>query len=121
MPFLDVTDVLSYPDFQTTFGVIRTATNVSNLGETVLTPQNYFVSGVVEPASTKELERLPEAERLSGTIRIFTTFRLSDGDETITADVVVWNGRQYTVKTVDDFSEFGRGYIDALASASSIQ
>jgi len=120
MPLLDVSDVLSDPDFATVFDVVRTTTAVSG-GRTVLQSQTTAnVIGVVQPASTRELERLPEAERTRGAITIYTTFALNAGSAGFTADTVNWNGSSYTVMSVDDWSQFGAGYVKALAQKQSI-
>jgi galactose-6-phosphate isomerase len=114
MPNIDVTELLSDPDFATAFDVIRTAQAVGSTGRATGTPATTSgVIGVIVPLSTTELDRFPEGERLHGRVRVITTFRLSSGDAPSTADIVVWKGRQWTVVQVNDYSEFGAGFMDA--------
>ena len=81
MPLLDVSDVLTDPDFVTTFDVFRSTQAISSGGIAADSPEpvNASVIGVVEAASTFELQRLPEAQRQKGAIYIYTQYRLSDG------------------------------------------
>lgn len=125
MPFLDVSDVLSDPDFATTFDVLRsTITTVKGRG--VSTTQTFAgVIGVVTPAGSNDLKRMPEAARMSGAITIHTTFRLTssglqpDGT-TADADIVSWQGRQWSVLSVDDWTQFGAGFVRAAATMLSL-
>lgn len=126
MPFLDVTEVLSDPDFATTISVIRNTTTVDNFGETQISPvETDDIIAVVTPATSNDLKRMAETERLSGAIAIYTTYRLSAGGtqtdgSTATADIVTWQGRQYTVFSVDDWTQFGGGFIRATATMFSL-
>ena len=118
MPFIDVTDVLTDPDFATTFSVIQAQETIGANGRAAYAQTTVpNVSGVVIPGKGN-LQRLPDGSRLSGTIDIYTQFSLSEGGSgpaTAAADIVVWRGRQYTVTASQDFSEFGAGFIVATA------
>lgn len=123
MPFLDVTDVLYDPDFATTISVARTTTTVSTLGETVQTPATISgIVAVVTPANSNDLKRMAEAERLGGAIAIHTTYQLHagglmpDGVTNATADIVTWQGRQYSIFSIDDWTQFGAGFVRATAT-----
>lgn len=126
MPGLDVSDILYDPDFMTTFSVVRSAVTVDATGRAVAgstTVSNVY--GVVQPASTSALNRLPEAMRQSGAITIYTTYRLTTGSGPAAdgtgasasddADVVLWGGSQWTVLNTDDWTQFGAGYMRATA------
>jgi hypothetical protein len=65
---------------------------------------------VVMPEGSS-LDRLPDGSRLSGSIRIWTQTYLSDGlkiDDTgaVQPDIVLWHGRQYVVRAVQDWDAF---------------
>ena len=81
MPLIDVTEVLSDPNFYTYFDVYRYDQRIDDNGLTqVVNPRQYLgVSGVVTALRARELQRLPEAERLEGLIQIYTKFRLTSG------------------------------------------
>ena len=126
MPFLDVTDVLFDIDFATTFDVARTTTSAGDNGETVSAAATFAGQiGVVTPANSNDLKRMAETERLTGAIAIHTTFRLTSGGAqpdgtTATADIVTWQGRQYSIFTADDWTQFGAGFVRATATMLSL-
>jgi len=68
----------------------------------------------VQPSTDASLERTPTGERIAGQIRVITKFRLLAGEDGITADVLRWQGRRYTVTDVSDYSHFGRGFVHAI-------
>lgn len=118
MPTLDVADIISSPEFQTSFVVsrrIQTVNPATGLAAEVLEtgfPQTQF--GVVTPASGKRLVRNAEGENVVGDIQVVTKFRLSEGDgSSYSPDIVTWKSQQYWVAAVNDYSEFGAGFIVA--------
>ena len=118
MPLLDVSDLLSDPDFATTFSVTRSSASADTGGiNQVASVTTQNVIGVVQPANSSDLQRLPDAEYQKGALTIFTTFRLISGGAGQTADIIGWNGANYTVMTTDDWSQYGGpGYIKALVT-----
>jgi len=54
--------------------------------------------------------RLAEGSRITGSITVHSQFNLIAGADGIDADIVTWNGRQYTVTNVGDWSRFGIGF-----------
>lgn len=114
MPNLDVSDLLTDPDFADKFDVLRTTESVSSGGMVQQSVQTISsVIGVVTPMSDRELSRLPDAERLTGQVMVYTKFRLSDGEGNRTADIVRWADEEYTVVSTDNYSRFGAGFIAA--------
>ena len=79
----------------------------------VVTTDYPYTSGVVQTLTNLELWRLPEGERQEGQIAIWTRFDLTSGAGATDADIVTWRGRKYVVCQVDDWSEYGLGYIRA--------
>lgn len=122
MPFLDVSDVLDDPDFVTTFDVMKATQSISSNGVATDTsePIDTGVYGVVEAAASLTLQRLAEGSRQGGAIHIYTRYRLSDGRGNEEAHVVLWNGAHYTVVSVDDWSQFGAGYVRATCDLTDI-
>lgn len=86
-------------------------------------PTGAFVAGVWTPAaataftlqasatqaSGRDLQRLPEGRRTTGGIRLITTTELRVGDR------VTWQGSDYEVGAVANWSAVG-GFWDAIAS-----
>ena len=69
--------------------------------------------GVVTNNTGDLLLRLAEGSRISGSITVHSQFNLIAGADGLDADIVTWNGRNYTVTNVGDWSRFGIGFTAA--------
>lgn len=126
MPLLDLSRVLVNPLLTDTFTVNRRTQAVNNYGEasttTVATPD---VGGVVFPSDENDLRRLPDMDVQAKAITVITTFALRGESETgsgggevqFKPDVVVWNGNNFIVRVVEDYSNYGAGFIRAICSS----
>jgi len=114
MPFLDVSDVLSDPDFSTSLVLLDRAEVVDTDGFAVSSVVETPFSGVVTSESGRNLQRTPEASRSLGGIMVHTQVTLVEGDE------IRWKGATYTVRTVDDYSEYGGGFYAAICDLKPI-
>lgn len=120
MPLLDVSDVLSDPDFADTATVTFSRVSVDpNTGRSVTTTEERPISVVVTSDKGRNLQRNPEASISTGSILIHSTFTFTEGGPNfdqngdpieLDADIVCWNGRKWTVVTVDDYSRYGAGF-----------
>lgn len=121
MPFLDVSDLIDDPDFSDTITVKRSTATVGANGRStfaeVVTPD---VVAVVTSADGENLSREPDGRMAVGGIMIHTKFRLVPGDGAIEADVIVWNGKEYTIDVVNDYSRYGDGFISAGAKIRTL-
>lgn len=114
MARLDVTEILTDPDFVDTNLVCERSTQaIGTDGIAVNSTKDLRFSGVVTSDQGDILERMPGVERIKGSINIHSRFILNDGAPNQTADVVRWRGRRYTVSNVNDYSHFGRGFMVA--------
>lgn len=123
MSRLDMSDVLSDPDFTDKISVTRTLVTVDNNGVRQISRE--FIGGVtaiITMNDNLDLLRLPESERLQGSITIHTIFRLTDGksDQGADADLVQYQGRTYTVTSVGDWSRYGAGFVSAIATLTQV-
>lgn len=110
-PQLDVSDVLTDPDFcDSTLKCLRNSETVSEQGLTQISSATFPFSGVVTSERGDELTRGAEAERIGGTILVITRFRLRAAGAGNAADIVQWNDRQFTVVRVNDYSSYGAGF-----------
>jgi len=119
MPALDVSDLLSDPDFMDHFAVVRsvvTVDPVTGRGYEAQTTEDAF--GVVTSGDGQNLVREADAARDSGTITVHTTYRLTEGSrgDGTDADIVQWNGHSWTVVRIDDYSRYGAGFVVATCS-----
>lgn len=115
MAQLDVTEILLDPDFMDTGLVCKRSTQtVGDNGRATNTATSTPFAGVVTSDKGDILERIAGGERKKGSITIHTMFRLTAGSgEDSIADIVTWQGRDYTVSNVNDYSHFGRGFVAA--------
>lgn len=115
MPDLDVSDVLSDPLFADTVTVARSTVTVDpNTGRTDENKASRAISAVVTSDRGRNLQRNPDAAASEGSILIHSAFTFTEGGQvgatTYDADIVTWQGRDWTVVTVDDYSRYGAGF-----------
>jgi hypothetical protein len=114
MANLEVSDILLDPDFSQPVAIQRAAQGVTEQGLAVTSGTTAQIVACVVPAGSLELNRGMDAELLKGKIHVFTQFPLTSGDGQVGADIVIWQGRRYTVSAVDEYA-FGVGFVDATA------
>lgn len=111
MPSLDVSRVLASPRFADVATLTRTTVTVDPLtGRTVKAAADQSISVVVTSDKGRNLQRNPEAAVSTGSILMHSTFRFTEGGDGLDADIVTWQGRRWTVVTVDDYSRYGAGF-----------
>lgn len=121
MPLLDVSELMTDPDFATnTLSCARMAQAVGTDGRATDTPTNTAFVGVVTADKGSILKRMAEASFVEGSIMIYTKFRLQMVGAGFDADVVTWKGSTYTVTNVGDYSEFGQGFVWAICEPISL-
>jgi len=120
VPF-DVSDVLLDPDFCQEFTVTRATETVGTDGRTVASNASILCCGVITPATAEQLERVPEADRSSEIIAVYTSTPLTSGSSTLLPDVVDWKSGTYRVVDVMDWTDYGVGYCVALCASAGMQ
>jgi len=113
MALLDVTDVLSDPDFANSLTCERITQTIGEDGIAVNSAQLFPFKGVVTNNLGDILDRAAIGEHIKGNISVYTRFALQDGKDGYTADIVRWRNRRFTVANVSDYSHFGRGFVAA--------
>lgn len=120
MPQLDVSELLTDPDFADCLVLKRQLqTMVNGLAVNQTLPKNFI--GVVTSSSGQELDRGPDGERLKQKISVITKTRLMAGRGDYSADIVTWNEHDYTVVQTNDYSRFGQGFIEAVCEQISMR
>lgn len=127
MPLLDVSEVLSDPLFTEPMNVYRRTETVGSNGRTVITRTRVrpVPTGVIMPKDSviggNAIQRNPDEQHRGSALLIYTQFRLRGPSPGFQPDVVVWNGDDYVVTLVNDYSHYGAGYIQVeLSSMTSV-
>lgn len=110
MANIDVSDVLLDPDFINDVTLIHRTTTVNDFGKNELTETEIQTVGSVQPASYKQLQRLPDALRAAD-VRAFWIKAeiLSDGDSQY-PDIILFGGSRYQVQTIEPWLNWGAGW-----------
>jgi hypothetical protein len=119
MPIIDVSELLSDPDFVQDFTVIRYTRSMVN-GRVVDTSGSFPAVGSIQPSSGATLRLLPEAERLGSFITVVTQTKLQPLTTTNAPDVVQWHGNNFRVRTVNDWSDYGQGFYSAVCEMTDM-
>lgn len=101
------------------FSVQRRQETVGSTGRnTIAVAQTDNVPGVVHPSGDSSLERPAESERQHKEIDVYTRFALRGASLDVSQnnwqpDLVTWNNNVYVVKSIEDWSKYGEGWIKA--------
>lgn len=117
MALVDVTELLTDPDFVDEIKLISRTATVNSRGENILSETTINSVGSVQPIGAKTLMRLPEALRVEN----ISTFWFK-GEITATApgkyaSILVFRGKRYQVQTVFDWSNWGAGWCEGTCVA----
>jgi hypothetical protein len=121
MPSLDVNDAFDVSFFDQ-ITVMRRTIVVDQYGRAQVTQTSIAALAVVEAASPNDLRRLPEAEMQEKTIALTTPERLQGASidslgNQMHPDRILWHGGTFTVRLLDDYSGYGRGFVHAIATS----
>lgn len=123
MPLLDVSDVITDPDFGERVTVQRRSAAAGSNGRPTVQTSSSTISAVVIPQSDLPLQRGPDQQSLPKLIQVHTTFRLRSASTDPQSgieyqpDLIVWKGDSFQVNRVYDFSSFGAGFVSADCSS----
>lgn len=114
MSLIDISELLVDPDFATHFKILRT-TGVWKGGRFILdSPEELSFYGPVQPPSVKEMEILPEGERLQGIMcfwvkgkDVFLTRDLTADSKAGISDQFLWRGNHYKIIQIMPWSDYG--------------
>lgn len=113
-PFLDVTDVLDDPDFNEDFVLIRRKRFIDNgVGHVIEQVHNF--RGVIQPATSRTLERLNQGDWKNGGVEIWCKQRLEVNTNLVLPDEILWERNRYICTADQDWTHYGRGYIEMVA------
>jgi hypothetical protein len=114
MALLDVSELLTDPDFCSAITIIRVTEVIGDDGISVQTEtQETNVVAVVEAGSGQQLVLLDDGSRISDSIRVYCTIPLAAATSTNKADKILFGGYNYICKNVRNWGMFGAGYWEA--------
>lgn len=118
MAQIDVSEVVTDPDFLDAVSLVRRTSVVNSSGRNVLAESSSSVYMVVQPASPDDLQRLPDSVRRRDAITVWYVGELSADADGQYPDIVVWNSKRYQVQTADPFGNWatGSGYTEAVCT-----
>ena len=113
---IDVSELLNDPDLCESFMITRTTGTFQIGGWVKSVPQVIQAYGAVRNTSGKELEMIPEADRVKNslTFRSITPMFITSEANSQISDVLSFHGEQYRVLAVKDYSS--QGYYLAIAT-----
>lgn len=117
MSRIDVTDLLTDPDFVDEIQLVSRRTVVNQFGENILNETTVVTVGSVQPASGKAIARLPEALRVADISSFWFKGVIVASAPGKYSSVLVFKGRRYQVQTVLDWSTWGAGWCEGTCVA----
>lgn len=110
MALIDVSDLLLDPDFINNVSLIHRTTVVNSFGKNELTETSVDTFGSVQPAPVKEIQRLPEALRMSDVRKFWIKAEiLSDGDSQY-PDIILFQGKRFQIINTEPWMNYGAGW-----------
>lgn len=110
MAQIDVSDLLSDPDFIDPVQLIRRVSAINAYGENVLTETTISTYGNIQPASNKSIQRLPEALRIGDVRDFYLRLEIVLDGSTAYPDILVFGGKRFEVQTAAPWMNYGSGW-----------
>lgn len=120
-PQLDVNIVLSSPMFMDTFTVVRRNSGVNDQGRMVTVETPMPTTGIVQPSGANTQDRPKDYATGRKSCLVITQFRLRAQSDGYMPDLVLWRGDDYLVETIEDFTNYGRGFVQAYCTSQDLQ
>lgn len=118
MPLLDVSDIVTDPDFADRFSVIRRKETVDDMGRASIGEQVFKkVLGVVTMGSPNDLERKDDYQNFTRSITVVTRFAVQGAVTGYQPDIIEWRGTRHLVKVCQPYPQFGRGFYQVECSS----
>lgn len=107
MGLINLSRVAKSPRFTQQITVMRTLSHWVR-GELVPYPSAEInMQAIVTVATPKDLQQVPEGDRMLGGMRFTTTKRLYNTAGPMKSDVVIWRGAKYKILTVTPDVDYG--------------
>ena len=107
--------------FVDSFTVIRRVQGVDTTGRMTETDTSLPGTGVVYPVGQNTQERTHDFATGHKSIIVITDMTLRPQTLGFVPDLVTWRGNNYLVQTLDDFTNLGRGFVQAFCTSQDLQ
>ncbi len=110
---INVSRAINDPRFSQLFKVFRKSGEWEK-GRFIEKEKTITINGVITPSKPKEIEMIPEGDRVGGEVTIHTTNKLytthlleGDSSEEGTSDIIEWQDERYKLYQVNNYSQYG--------------
>lgn len=118
MALIDVSDLLLDPDFIDPVSVIRRTVTVNSMGENVVSePTTISTYASVQPASFKQISRLPEALRSADVRSFYIKLPIVQDGSSLYPDIIVFQGKRFQIQTAAPWLNYGAGWNEGVCVA----
>lgn len=115
MAQLDVSDVVLDLNFVDNLQLIHRTPTVNSKGEnTIVEDAPIATVGSVQPASFKQIQRLPEALRIADVRAFYIKAEIKCDGTTTYPDIIVFQGRRFQVQTCAPWLNYGGGWNEGI-------
>ena len=121
MASIDITELLDDPDFSDTFFLRRQHQNIDSSGLAHNAETSVACDGVCFPGGGNKLIRTRDGDRVEADMTIVTRTILHDGRGGEPADNVEWMGLRYVVTLVEDYANWGGGFVQARCNLTDLR
>jgi galactose-6-phosphate isomerase len=117
MAQIDVTDLLSDPDFVDILCLVTRKPSINSFGENILQEVSVSTVGCVQPASGRVIQRIPESLRVSNMSSFWLKGEIIASAPGKYSSIIVFKGKRFQVQTVFDWTNWGQGYTEGVCVA----
>lgn len=122
MALIDVSELMTDPDFTDKAVLIRRSSAVNTNGEHVIVDYRTTITAVIQGLGAESIQRVPEGARLSGMIEVYFQGQLLAERQGGYADIIEWRGRRYQVFDVpEEFMNHGAGFTKAICKLEQVK
>lgn len=117
MSRIDITELLTDPDFVDEMTVITRYPRVNSKGENLLNEKQVISVGSVQPASGKTVFKLPEEFRVANVSEFYFKGAIIATAPGKYSSIIVFKGQRFQVQTVADWTNWGAGWTEGTCVA----
>ena len=119
MANIDVSELMTDPDFVDPVTVVARTFVVDTLGQNQLTESCEPSYGSVQPASGKTMQRLPDALRVANVMSFWVNNDIRAKHSKEYPVVLVFEGTRFAVQTIFPWTNWGQGYCEGTCVAEA--